>query len=183
MGWFSHEELLFRTMERAIVQNRLDAGFEDVDDFMNFSLSVQNRRKSRAGYALENHLERILSMREVAYSRGKATEGRSTTDFVFPGIAEYKDPKFPTEGLTMLGVKSTCKDRWRQVLAEAKRVSEKHLLTLEPSISLSQTEEMRSHFLRLVLPTALHGSYLPEQQEWLMSVHDFVSMVSARQTA
>jgi hypothetical protein len=28
----------------------------------------------------------------------------------------------------MPGVKSTCKDRWRQVLAEADRIDHKHLL-------------------------------------------------------
>jgi hypothetical protein len=30
----------------------------------------------------------------------------------------------------MLGVKTTCSDRWRQVLAEADRIQLKHLLTL-----------------------------------------------------
>lgn len=51
------EELLFRTLERHIVSTRLKEGFGneklDVDVFISFSLSVQNRRKSRVGYALE----------------------------------------------------------------------------------------------------------------------------------
>ena len=42
----------------------------------------------------------------------------------------------------MLAVKSTCKDRWRQILAEADRLPVKHLLTLEPGISVAQTDEM-----------------------------------------
>lgn len=46
---------------------------------------------------------------------------------------------------TMLGVKSTCKDRWRQVLSEAKRIDNKHLATLEPGISENQTAEMQAH--------------------------------------
>ncbi len=81
----------------------------------------------------------------------------------------------------MLGVKSTCKDRWRQVLAEADRVEEKHLLTLEASISTSQTDEMKAKKLQLVLPTALHPSYTQEQQAWLMSLGDFTEVVRLRQ--
>jgi len=57
----------------------------------------------------------------------------------------------------MLGVKSTCKDRWRQVLAEADRIDQKHLLTLEAAISINQTAEMQSKQLQLVVPAAVHG--------------------------
>ena len=35
----------------------------------------------------------------------------------------------------MLAVKTTAKDRWRQVLVEAERVETKHLLTLQEGIS------------------------------------------------
>ena len=81
----------------------------------------------------------------------------------------------------MLGAKSTCKDRWRQVLSEAARIEGKHLLTLEPSISENQTSEMRAKQLQLVLPKALHETYRPAQRSWLMSVADFISLVRARQ--
>jgi hypothetical protein len=49
-------------------------------------------------------------------------EHKSKPDFIFPGIAEYHDPHFDLNKLTMLGVKTTCSDRWRQVLAEADRI-------------------------------------------------------------
>ncbi len=52
----------------------------------------------------------------------------------------------------MLGVKSTCKDRWRQVLSEAARIPDKCLLTVEPGISENQTNEMQANRLQLVLP-------------------------------
>ena len=57
--WMQKEENLFRTLERHLVGKRIDEGFSGdtrVDTFISFSLSVQNRRKSRAGNALENHL-------------------------------------------------------------------------------------------------------------------------------
>lgn len=83
----------------------------------------------------------------------------------------------------MLGVKSTCKDRWRQVLAEADRINHKHLLTLEASISRHQTDEMQAKNLQLVLPRGLHKTYTPEQQAWLMDISSFIALVRKRQDA
>jgi hypothetical protein len=182
MSWIDREEVLFRTLERHIVTERLAAGFgDDVDAFMDFSLSVQNRRKSRAGLSLENHLSVVFTEFGVRYSRAALTERRSKPDFLFPGQAEYHDATFDPSRLTMLGSKSTCKDRWRQVLAEAARIETKHLLTLEAAISTNQTDEMRAQRLQLVLPYNLHESYLSGQRSWLMSLADFLSLVLDRE--
>lgn len=83
----------------------------------------------------------------------------------------------------MPGVKSTCRNRWRQVLAKADRIYHKHLLTLEASISRHQTDEMQAKKLQLVLPCGLHQTYTPEQQTWLMNVASFMSLVRERQNA
>ncbi len=83
----------------------------------------------------------------------------------------------------MLGVKSTCKDRWRQVLSEADRISEKHLLTFEAAISVNQTHEMEYNHLQLVVPEAIHKTYTDTQQKWLMNVADFIEMLMFRQRA
>ncbi|GMN04539.1 type II restriction endonuclease [Erythrobacter sp. MTPC3] len=146
--WLDMEEQLFRRLERRIVAERIAGGFNapegaDVDGFLSFSLSVQNRRKSRAGQSLEHHLEAIFTANSIRYSRGKETENRNKPDFLFPGHEHYHDSAFPAAKLTMLGAKSTLKDRWRQVLSEAERIENKHLLTLEPGISENQTSEMQ----------------------------------------
>jgi hypothetical protein len=186
MAWLEREELLFRRLERKVVAERLQAGFmagddADVDGFISFSLSVQNRRKSRIGYSFESHLKALFDAHTLRYDRQVITEKNSKPDFLFPGLAEYKDASFPETRLTVLGAKSSCKDRWTQVLAEASRIKEKHLVTLEPSISENQTEKMAAMHLRLILPKRLHETYKPKQQEWLMSVADFVGMVRDRQ--
>lgn len=187
LSWIDYEERLFRTLERHIVSDRLGAGFldsgghPDVDAFISFSLSVQNRRKSRAGYALENHLEVIFMVNNVTYARGQETENRAKPDFLFPGVTQYRDTAFPADRLSLLGVKSTCKDRWRQVLSEAVRINRKHLLTLEPGISENQTAEMQSNNLQLVLPRDLHSTYRDTQLAWLMNLTDFISLVKERQ--
>lgn len=182
MAWMEKEEALFRILEHHLVSERLRQGFgEDVDAFIGFSLSVQNRRKSRVGHALENHLEQVFSEHAITCSRGKMTENRAKPDFVFPGITKYHDPEFPAVRLTMLGVKSTCKDRWRQVLSEARRIEKKHLFTLEPGISENQTSEMTENRLTLVLPKSLHDSYKPAQQAGLMQLGDFIALARERQ--
>lgn len=184
MKWMEREEILYRTFEKYLVSERLTQGFEnDVDGFFRFSLSAQNRRKSRAGQALENHVEQLLIARNIRYDRTKVTENKSKPDFIFPSIEAYHDTAFNTELLTMLGVKSTCKDRWRQVLSEADRVTDKHLLTFEAAISINQTTEMKAHSLQLVVPEGIHGTYSDEQQKWLMNVTDFMEMLLFRQRA
>lgn len=211
MAWMEREEILFRTLERYLIADRLSVGFIDpshvaispagflfhpenknidlrkvikgidVDSFISFSLSVQNRRKSRVGLALENHLELLFLENGLRYSRTAVTENKARPDFIFPGITEYRNPSFDSLKLTMLGVKSTCKDRWRQVLAEAERIDDKHLLTLEAAISTNQTDEMLAKRLQLILPRSLHQTYTPPQQSWLMDVEAFISLARERQ--
>ena len=178
MAWMEREEILFRTLERHLLGDWFQSSSKgDVDDLMQTTLSVQDRRKSRVGHALKNHFEVILNSFGIRYQRGAVTEVRAKPDFVFPGQAEYHDRNFPVERLTMLGVKSTCKDRWRQVLSEADRIPIKHLLTLEGAISTNQTDEMKAKNLQLVVPFALHQSYVGTQRPWLYKVADFIHKV------
>lgn len=181
IAWLEREEILFRTMEKYLIADRLSDGFDgDVNGFLQFSLSVQNRRKVRAGLALENHFEHLLTSHRIRFDRTRITENKSKPDFIFPGIIAYHDPSFDVDKLTMLGVKSTCKDRWRQVLAEAERIDHKHLLTLEAAISENQTDEMRERNLQLVVPRSIQSTFTGGQQEWLMNVSEFLALVQSR---
>lgn len=184
--WYDRETEMFKSMERLIIQERLKEGFAsgnqvDVDAFIQFSLSVNNRRKARAGLSLENHLEALFLLQQIQYSHTPITENRSKPDFIFPSIELYRDLDYPSEKLTMLGAKTTAKDRWRQVLEEADRIENKHLITLEGAISENQTNEMISRNLQLVVPIEIQRSYTPNQQNWLFSVKDFIDLVQERQ--
>ena len=186
VAWLTHEEALFRRLERRIVSVRLEEGFADehgtdVDGFIRFSLSVQNRRKARMGYSLEHHLEAVFQAHGVQYDRGAVTESNHRPDFLFPGIAAYRAA--PAEGapdLAMLGAKSTCKDRWRQVLAEAAKIPRKHLLTLEPGISEPQTTQMEASDMQLVVPQPIQESYTDRQRRWLWNLGEFIQYVQFR---
>lgn len=184
--WYSMEERLFFIFEKYLIQDRVEKGFVhdgliDVEDFIQFSLSVQNRRKSRAGLSLENHVCALLDDNKILYAHGKYTECKSKPDFIFPTIESYHDASYPCDYLTMLGAKTTCKDRWRQVLPEADRIMNKHVLTLQTSISEDQTDEMIEENVQLVLPVSIHNTYTPKQQRWIWTMKDFISLVRERQ--
>ena len=185
VAWMEREEILFRTLEKHLLGEELRSltkkGVEDTEPFIKLVQSALQRRKSRAGSALENHLEQIFIDHGVKYTRTGVTEKNLKPDFIFPSIASYRDSNFPPARLTMLASKSTCKDRWRQILNEAARIPQKHLLTLEPSISENQTEEMKTEHVQLVIPRGLHGTYTPAQQKWLMSVATFTELAQQRQ--
>lgn len=181
LTWMGNEEKLFRILERHIVSEKLKEGFgddgNDVDEFIRFSLSVQNRRKSRVGHAFENHITEIFIKNKVLFEKGVYTEGKQKPDFLFPSQVAYLDPSFDNEKLHILAAKTTCKERWRQILAEADRVKNKHLITLEPAISRDQTEQMIKMNVQLVVPQALHQTYLPEQQDGLLTFKEFINVV------
>ena len=182
VGWLDREESLFRALERVLVQERIVQGFRSVDDFVEFSLSVQNRRKSRMGHAFENQLAALFDTYHLRYERGKITEGKNKPDFLFPGIQEYHNSRFATDNLIMLAAKSTCKDRWRQILNEATRITSKHLCTLEAGISRPQTDSMHSHGVVLVVPAGrLFQTYSPEQQKDMLTIEQFINLAREKQ--
>ncbi|MCT7308428.1 type II restriction endonuclease [Ralstonia wenshanensis] len=182
VAWYEKEFILFRTLEEYFLSSKIKDGFPSVKEFLDLSLSVQNRRKSRAGCALQNHLTPIFQAHKLRFETQGSTEHKQKPDFLFPGAREYHDPLFPTGKLLMLGAKTSCKDRWRQVLAEAAKIKEKHLCTLEAGISENQTSQMAAHGLRLVVPRQYHSTFNAKQREWLLSLKDFIDIARTTQS-
>ncbi|GAA6210634.1 type II restriction endonuclease [Hyphomicrobiales bacterium 4NK60-0047b] len=188
LAWLNHEEAMFRRLEKKIVAERVTKGFiegdeVDVDAFIKYSLSVQNRRKSRMGHSFENHLKAVFNAFEIKYEAQVKTEKGKKPDFLFPGQKEYEDQSYSIELLTMLAVKSSCKDRWPQILPEAERIPEKHLVTLEPAISKPQTDMMKVSNVQLIVPGHIRDSYTGEQRSWIWTMNDFVELVVSKQTS
>lgn len=74
----------------------------------------------------------------------------------------------------MLAVKTTCKDRWRQILNEADRIQDIYLFTLQEGVSITQFREMQEERVRLVVPEKLHEKYPAEIRGNLISLNDFI---------
>ena len=142
---------------------------------------IHNRRKSRAGKSLEHHLADIFTANKVVFEEQAVTENNNKPDFLFPNAECYHNMVFPVEGLTMLGVKTSCKDRWRQVLNEAERIKDKHLFTLQPGISKNQLKEMKDARLTLVVPSKNISTFPKEYQSELCDMSSFICMVRQKQ--
>lgn len=172
---------LFLSVEEAVEGPKIKAGFSTVDDFVNYALTVLQRRKSRAGRSLELHARKIFleeGMAEgISFSHGPQSEPGKRPDFLFPSEAAYKDRSFPDARLRMLAAKTTCKDRWRQILNEADRISTKHLLTLQEGVSVSQHAEMENAGVQLVVPSPLLPKYPESIRQKLMTFEQFIGEV------
>jgi hypothetical protein len=165
---------MFRSVEEFHVLPRLEERFATVDLFVEFANTVLNRRKSRSGKSLELHLRAIFGEEGLSNSWGQFTEAKRKPDFVFPSIERYRDGQWPENRLRVLGAKTTVKDRWRQVLSEAKRVPAKHILTLQEGVSEEQYREMREEGVTLVVPLALHRQYPMSVRTQLVSLEGFI---------
>ncbi len=172
LEYYLTEYRLFQVVERQICQSEIGRLFKDVDDFLHTAASIMNRRKSRAGHSLENHVDSILTEANLPHEMQPRVDGKP--DIVFPSKEAYLDTSYPTENLIVMGVKTTCKDRWRQVLNEGKRVKNKHILTLQPGISSNQLTEMHEAGVTLVVPRKLQDEYPKNHPLTILTVEDFI---------
>jgi hypothetical protein len=159
LEWIRMEYQVFRAVERHFFLQEDPAQWADVDKFLAISNSMMNRRKARAGKSLEHHVAALFNHIGVPFTAQAATEGGHVADFLMPGKSAYDDLRFPANHLTFLAAKTTCKDRWRQILTEANRIPVKHLITLQPTLSREQLTQMRDSQVELVVPEPYLGDY------------------------
>ena len=86
---------------------------------------------------------------------------------------------FTVEKLCTLAAKTTCKDRWRQVLNEADRLRDqnKYLCTMQQGISSAQMDEMQAEGVILVVPKPYISTYPKDRQDRIWTIARFVQYV------
>lgn len=181
LRWIETEYSLFRHIESRYYYYVLEEPAKSLDDFVKTGLEITNRRKARAGKSLEHHLSALFDIYKLNYSAQANTELKKKPDFIFPSEEAYKDANFPEDKLMFLGSKTTCKDRWRQVLNEANRIKHKYLFTLQQGISPDQLEEMYEENVTLVVPKPYHSYYPRTDFESVISLGEFISRVKVAQ--
>lgn len=182
LRWLDTEYQLFKAIENDRYSDIITTKFKDVDDFIQTANTILNRRKSRAGKSLEHHLSNMFTEFKIRFTGQPRTEGKKRPDFIFPGESEYHDESFPAENLVFLGAKTTCKDRWRQVINEADRIKTKHLFTLQQGISSNQLKEMNENNVRLVVPQEYITTYPLEHRNEILSLKSFILFVQNGKT-
>lgn len=179
IDWTNMEFALFRAIEYARYGEIISKGFSTVDEFVKIAHMVLNRRKSRAGKSLEHHLEAIFDGNGIIYTAQAVTEGNKKPDFIFPSQEAYHDITFSNAKLISLAAKTTCKDRWRQILNEADRLKDqtKYLCTLQQGISGAQMDEMQAAKVILVVPKPYIKTYPADRQNRIWTIDKFVKYV------
>ena len=181
LNWLDAEFQLFKTIENDRYSVRLKTTFSSVEELVETANTILNRRKSRAGKSLEHHLNEIFNQFKLSFESQAITEDNKKPDFLFPSREAYLNPKFDVKKLCVLASKTTCKDRWRQVLNEADRIKTKHLFTLQQGISSNQLEEMIKYNVQLVVPK-LYIVYFPAQfRNNILTLDNFVKQVQKTQ--
>ena len=175
------EEQLFYSIEDAIEFPRLRERFDEFrtfGEFMDFMQPSAQRRRSRSGNSLQLHVRNIFEEEGLEegrhFSYQATTEGSRRPDFLFPSAEAYHDTTFPDDKLRMLGVKTSLRERWTEVLTEALRVKTKHLLTLD-TVTEGQLGEMERAGLHLVVPRSLHSKSRPPVRPYLQTVESFLA--------
>ena len=181
LNWYDTELSMFRSLEEKVYKPIYTKPFADCQSLIEFSNKILNRRKSRAGKSLEHHLSAIFTAKELMFEEQAVTENNKKPDFLFPNSICYHNFEFPAEDLTVLGAKTTCKDRWRQVINEADRVDEKFLFTLQQGISKNQLKEMADEKVKLVVPQSHIDSYPEEYRDSLNTLSGFIKIVKGKQ--
>ena len=175
LAYLDAEFRLFKLAERERYRHYLEQPFASVEKLIDTANTILNRRKSRSGLSLENHLAYLFTKLRHPFAHQEVTEGKSRPDFLFPSGLHYRDTTFGAAGLTFLGVKTTCKDRWRQILSEADRIPVKHLFTLQQGISEAQLQEMETARVRLVVPEPYRRHFPKRFRDRLLSLGQFVA--------
>jgi type II restriction enzyme len=175
ISWIDMEYRLFRRIEYARYGAMITQGFSSFEEFIEVANMILNRRKSRAGKSLEHHLSAIFDGNGLPYVAQPTTEGNKRPDFIFPNETAYRNMSYPTDKLVFLGAKTTCKDRWRQVINEANRIKDKHLFTLQQGISAQQLDEMAIEHVILVVPYPYIETYPVEKRDGIWTLRKFIN--------
>ncbi|WP_323028428.1 type II restriction endonuclease [Gelidibacter japonicus] len=181
LNWIDAEFQLFKAFETNRYADIINRQFQNVEELIVTANTILNRRKSRAGKSLEHHLSGIFNIFQLNYDTQATTEGNKKPDFLFPNSEAYHNLSFNDDKLIMLASKTTCKDRWRQILNEADRIKTKHLFTLQQGISKNQLEEMYKYNVRLIVPKPYLSSFPPEYRSKILTLDKFVADVKAVQ--
>ena len=189
MSWMEKEEYFYRAMEHHLILEDLDKLSKEISNnnpntpelYISGAMHYIQVRKSRAGNSFQNHIEALLKAHQIRYSVQKRTENGKIPDFIMPSIDLYWDDTFPTDRLTMLAAKRTCKERWAQILEEALRMKERHLITMEPAITTNTIDAMCSKRIQLVIPESIRTTYKDNDLNRIWNVATFLEYVKGKQ--
>ncbi|HEU0189274.1 MAG TPA: type II restriction endonuclease [Gallionella sp.] len=119
-------------------------------------LSASQHRKSRAVLSFEQHIARLLRDGRISFEEQAVTGGRRP-DFVLPSLVVLKAKKRTFEEALVLSVKTTLRERWKQVAMEKFNCA-LFLATVDDRVSSAAIDDMNTQGIHLVVPESLKKS-------------------------
>ena len=169
---------IFKLLEEALYTDQVGEGFESISDFLALAQTITQSRKSRAGRSLELHVAEILRRSGLSFDEQPVLDG-TEPDFILPGTAAYPEDANGREPF-VVAIKTTCRDRWRQVLREAPRVAKRYLLTTQHGMSDGQALDIAAAGIQLVVPKQLHADFAEQGAATLWTLERFLTEAHAR---
>lgn len=185
LAWNVATDEVFFALEHELVQAELNERFAnraiiDVQEFFEVAKRRTNARFSRAGTTFEKHLEAVFDGAGLRYSpQSRKLADGSKPDFLLPGRREYDDDQLVSL-VTFLGAKTTARERWRQLLGEASRVSECYFATRDKALTDSTLGSMVTNDVHPVMAGPLIEQIYGGDQR-ILSIADFIEVVGDRQ--
>lgn len=187
--WYVFTTEMFFGLEKHLIGPVIDAELAnqstiDLERFFALATKYKNSRFSRAGATFEAHWAALLEAHGVRHDvmAKRALPDGSRPDFLFPSFAHYADPDVADGVLTFLAAKTSTKERWMQVVAEAPRIQTRHLATLDRDLNSSVLMSMLNKRVLPVIPKPIIDDCYPDtSSDEIMTVGEFLQMVKRRE--
>ena len=169
------ETRLFFAIEQqlaAVELAALTARTTEVSAILEWSTRRLNSRKSRRGRSLQRHFEALLVRERIPFTAECTTEAPPPVDVIVPGCEAYSDPSFPVDRLRAISCKSTLKERWMEIVPEARRIETKYVLTLDERLTDNVIQALVRAKVRPFLPARVLEGYAAR------ATHELLSSVS-----
>jgi len=147
-------ELIWSSLEnRTLSQQALVAAIAaKAEDIRGIFKSMQNSIFALAGNCFQNYLRLWLDAFGIPYEPQEPVDGARTPDFVLPGIEFYFSKDREPDDAILLAAKTSCRERWQQILAEGRRVETHHLATLDSAIPGRTLKKMQADRVIVIVP-------------------------------
>ena len=150
---------------------------ERFDIFYDICKSAKQARASRAGGSFEIHMTSALKAGGVPYAPQFVFDG-SKPDFVLPSGAVYENPGDRRALALVLTLKTTLRERWKQVVSESTGCPI-FLATLDESVPGKTLDKLENKGIILVVPEQFKASEFAEyaHRKSVITYFDFFEML------
>jgi len=148
-----------RVVDRTSIISSL---IEKFDIFYEIFKRAKQARVSRAGGSFEIHMMSALKSGGIPHAAQNIFDG-SKPDFVLPSGYIYRDPVLRRDLALVLTLKTTLRERWKQVVSESTNCPI-YLATLDESVPSRTLDKLKAKDITLVVPEKFKTSEFSEYQ-------------------